>query len=226
VSETDAACFSPALFAFLAELADHNEREWFQANKRRYEDDVKEPALAFVEDMAHRLPEVAPELVADQKSMFRIYRDTRFSKDKSPYKTHVGVYFRHAQAAKLELPGMYLHLEPGHAFLGAGIWHPDGPGLKKLRDAIVARPDDWTAATTEGAPDWSLAGGERLQRPPKGHPADHPLVEDLKRKSFAVVSPLTEADVTAAGFLDVVTERARRARPFMTWVCGALGARY
>ena len=224
--DDDDASFAPGLFAFLDELARNNDRTWFQANKARYEAEVKEPALAFVEDMGHRLPDVAPELVADQKSLFRIHRDTRFSKDKSPYKTHTGIYFRHASAARIELPGLYLHLEPGHVFLGAGIWHPDTAALKRLRDAIVARPDDWVAARDGGAPDWTIADGEALVRPPKGYPADHALVADLKRKSFAVISPQTEAEATSGGFLDLVTERARTARPFLSWTCDALGAAY
>ncbi len=138
MATTEAPSFSPELFGFLRELAKHNEREWFNANKARYEQQVKEPALAFVEDMGYRLPQVAPQLTADKRSLFRIYRDTRFSKDKTPYKTHVGIYFRHARSAEADTAGLYLHLEPGHAFLGAGIWHPATPGLKRIRDALVA----------------------------------------------------------------------------------------
>ena len=118
----EAPSFSPALFAFLKELAAHNEREWFNANKARYEAEIKEPALAFIEDVGYRLPEVAPHLTADKRSLFRIYRDTRFSKDKTPYKTHVGLYFRHARSAEADTGGLYLHLEPGSVFMGAGIW--------------------------------------------------------------------------------------------------------
>jgi uncharacterized protein (DUF2461 family) len=120
VSTTEAPSFSPQLFAFLRELKKHNEREWFNANKPRYEEEIKEPALAFIEDVGYRLPEVAPQLTADKRSMFRIYRDTRFAKDKSPYKTHVGIYFRHEASADADTAGLYLHLEPGHVFLGAG----------------------------------------------------------------------------------------------------------
>jgi uncharacterized protein (TIGR02453 family) len=226
MSDVDAPSFSPDLLKFLRELKANNEREWFQANKARYEEVVKEPALAFIEDMGYRLPEVAPHLVADQKSMFRIYRDTRFAKDKTPYKTHVGIYFRHARAADADTAGLYLHLEPGHVFLGAGIWHPQSAGLKRLRDAIVARPDAWREAKVAGEPAWHLADGEALKRPPTGYPADHPLIEDLKRKSFAVVSPLTQRDVTSRGFIDECAERARAARPFMAFISRALGVEY
>ena len=222
----DPPSFSNELFVFLRELKANNQREWFNANKGRYEQHVKEPALAFIEDFGFRLPTVAPQLVADKRSMFRIYRDTRFAKDKTPYKTHVGIYFRHARSAEADTAGMYLHLEPGHVFLGAGIWHPGSPALKRIRDALVARPDGWRDAVAAVAPDWTLADGERLKRPPAGFSGDHPLVEDLKRKSFAVSSPLAPKDVTARGFLDECEARAERVRPFLGFLCGALGVEY
>jgi uncharacterized protein (TIGR02453 family) len=202
----DDPSFGPELFAFLRELAQHNERPWFQAHKARYEEHLKEPALAFVEDVAHRLPEPG--------SVFRIYRDTRFAKDKSPYKTHVGIAFGR----------LYLHLEPGHVFMGAGTWHPDSAALKRIRTAIVARPDAWRRAVDAVAPDWRLGDGEALKRAPQGFPADHPMIEDLKRKSFAVVSRLSERDATAPGFLDEFERRAHAARPFLAHLDDMLGA--
>src|SRR3954454_15784565 len=165
----EAPSFSPRLFSFLRELADHNEREWFNANKARYEQELKEPALAFVEDMAYRLPQVAPQLTADKRSLFRIYRDTRFAKDKTPYKTHVGIYFRHARSADADTAGMYVHLEPRHVFLGAGIWHPGTPALKRMRDAIVARPAAWSSAVEAVAPTWEPSEGYKLKRAPAGY---------------------------------------------------------
>ena len=226
MSTTEAPSFSPQLFAFLRDLKKHNEREWFNANKSRYEDDLREPALAFIEDVGYRLPEVAPQLTADKRSLFRIYRDTRFSKDKTPYKTHLGIYLRHARAAEMDTGGMYLHLEPLHVFMGAGIWHPGTPALKRIRDALVARPEGWRAALEAVGPEWTLADGEALKRPPAGYSADHPLIEDIKRKSFAITSPLTQKDVTAGGFLDEWARRAARARPFMEYLCSALGVEY
>jgi uncharacterized protein (TIGR02453 family) len=226
VTTAEAPSFSPQLFAFLRELAQHNDREWFNANKDRYEREVKEPALAFVEDLGYRLPEVAPHLTADKRSLFRIYRDTRFSKAKTPYKTHVGIYFRHARAAEADTGGLYLHLEPGHAFLGAGIWHPGSPALKRIRDAIATRPDAWREAVAAVRPVWKLGEGEALKRAPAGYRPDHPMIDDIKRKSFAIVSPLTQRDATASGFLDECEARAARARPFMEFLCAALGVEY
>jgi uncharacterized protein (TIGR02453 family) len=222
----EAPSFTPALFAFLRELATHNEREWFNANKDRYEAGLKEPALAFVEDMGHRLAGVAPHLVADRRSLFRIYRDTRFAKDKTPYKTHVGIYFRHARAAEADTAGLYVHLEPRHVFLGAGSWHPGSPALKRIRDAIVARPDEWREALAAVAPAWRVADGEALKRAPAGYSPDHPLIADLRRKSFAIMSSHSQREATGGGFLDLVEERAARARPFMSFLCGALGVDY
>ena len=222
----EAPSFSPGLFAFLQELADHNERGWFNANKARYEEEVKEPALAFIEDVGYRLPEVAPHLTADQRSLFRIYRDTRFSKDKTPYKTHVGLFFRHARNTEADTPGMYLHLEPGSVFMGAGIWHPRTPALKRIRDAIVARPSAWAGAVEAVAPAWTPNEGDKLKRAPAGYPSDHPHVEDLKRRSFAIVSRLAQKDATASGFLDVWQERAAAARPYMAFLSSALGVEY
>ena len=116
--------FGPELFSFLKELKAHNDREWFAANKHRYEDDLLEPALAFIEDFGLRLPDISPHLVADARrqggSLFRIYRDTRFAKDKSPYKTMAGIYFRHERSKEAYSPGLYLHLEPRNVFAGGG----------------------------------------------------------------------------------------------------------
>jgi len=226
VARAEAPSFSPQLFAFLRELKEHNEREWFNANKDRYGREVKEPALAFVEDLGYRLPQVAPYLTADQRSLFRIYRDTRFSKDKTPYKTHVGIYFRHRRAAETDAPGLYLHLEPREVFLGAGLWHPGTPALKRIRDALNARPEAWRAAVAAIEPEWRLGEGEPLKRPPAGYRADHPLIDDIKRRSFTIYSPLTQRDATSSGFLDMCETRAACARDFMQFLCNAVGVEY
>ncbi len=116
------AHFSPALFAFLRELKANNSRPWFQANKERYEREVREPMLCFIADFGVEARKISPYIVADPRkaggSMFRIHRDTRFSKDKSPYKTTVGAQFRHEQGKDVHAPGFYLHLAPGEAFAG------------------------------------------------------------------------------------------------------------
>ena len=171
--EAEAPSFTPDLFAFLRELAVNNDREWFAANKTRYVADVQEPALAFIEDVGVRLPEVSGHFVADARtvggSLFRIYRDTRFSKDKTPYKTQVGIQFRHERAKDAHAPGFYLHLEPGSVFMACGTWHPDGDTLRAIRTAIAADADRWRAIVADEAFAARFRlGGETLKRAPAG----------------------------------------------------------
>ena len=135
------AHFGPELFRFLRDLVKHNDREWFAKHKARYEEHVRDPMLRFIEDLGPVLQEIAPRFVADPRpvggSMFRIHRDTRFSKDKSPYKTHVGIRFPHKAGKDVHAPGFYLHLEPGQVFFGCGVWHPDGATLARIRGSIA-----------------------------------------------------------------------------------------
>ena len=130
--------FRPHLFKFLKDLESNNNRDWFQANKARYEDQIKEPALQFISDFGPLLRKVSPHFRADPRpnggSLFRIYRDVRFAKDKRPYKTHTGIQFRHEAGRDAHAPGFYLHLESGRVFVGAGIWHPDSTSLRKIQD--------------------------------------------------------------------------------------------
>ena len=189
------APFTPALFTFLEELERHNDRDWFAANKARYEADVKEPALDFIEAFAPRLRELSPHLVADPRptggSLFRIHRDTRFSKDKRPYKTHCGIFFRHERAKEAQTPGLYLHLAPGEVFCGGGIRHPDGAALGRLREQIATDPDGWTQAVHQGAfAERYRIWGDALKRAPAGFDPAHPLIEDLKRKDFIAIAQL------------------------------------
>src|SRR5690606_33942608 len=133
---------------------------------------------------------------AGPKSLFRIHRDTRFSPDKRPYKAHLGIHFRYPGAPSPHTPGVYLHIQPGAAFAGFGVWHPDAATLRALRDAIVEKPQAWKKASRqpELLETFELEGG-RLSRPPKGYPADHPLIDDLKRKDFVAMKRLDEAFV-------------------------------
>jgi uncharacterized protein (TIGR02453 family) len=221
----------PALFTFLRQLKKNNTREWFLANKNRYEADVRDPLLRFIEDFAPHLQEISPYFVADPRpvggSMFRIYRDTRFSRDKSPYKTAAAVQFRHEQRGDVHAPGFYLHLEPGNVFAGVGMWRPDSKALRMVREAIVEHPTWWKRAISDRRfkARYQL-GGEVLKRPPRGIEADHPYIEDLKRKDFVAFTPLTERDVCAPGFLSTYVMIARSARPFMRFLTRAVALRW
>jgi uncharacterized protein (TIGR02453 family) len=220
------AYFTPELLTFLKQLRRRNNREWFQANKPRYEAVVRDPCLRFIAELGGRLQEISPWLVADphptRGSLFRIYRDTRFSADKRPYKTHVGMSFPHrGTKQKVHLPGFYLHLEPESCFAAAGCWHPDNPTLIQIRSAIVARPEGWKKAVR------SLElGGDALSRPPRGYPRDHPLVEDLKRKDFLASLEFTDRQVCGPKFMADFMSACRKLSPLVGFLSQALGLPY
>lgn len=213
----------PALFKFLRQLKKNNDREWFAANKARFEADVKQPLLAFVESMEKPLKKITRHVEVGPRCVFRIYRDTRFSKDKSPYKTNAGVHFRHVDAKCPHSPGFYLHLEPNGVFVGQGIWHPDSPALLEIRKAVVEKATQWKRITRSKAfRDQFKLVGESLKRPPKGFDADHPLVDDLKRKDFITMTELSEADVCDNGFPSKFTALCRKANPFVKFLAEAV----
>jgi uncharacterized protein (TIGR02453 family) len=185
--------FSAELFRFLAELRTHNNREWFQKNKERYEAQVRDPLLGFIADLGSGLRKINSHIVADPSptrgSMMRIYRDIRFSKHKSPYKTSVAAHFWHDKGNEGATPGYYLRLEPSGSLVGAGIWRPEPGALGKIRDAIVSDSKRWKRATSTGQRGAHYEmWGESLQRVPRGYDPDHPFAEDLKRKDFTVGS--------------------------------------
>jgi uncharacterized protein (TIGR02453 family) len=219
--------FRPELFRFLSELKANNDRAWFTANKERYENDVRGPALDFVADFAGPLEKISAHFVADPRpsggSLFRIHRDTRFSKDKSPYKPYTGIHFRHELAKDAHAPGFYLHLQPGSVFAGAGIWHPDQPTLVKIREAIDRDQDGWRAATETTS---FRLGGDSLKRAPAGFDPEHPLIEDLKRKDFVGFVELTQKDVCAPGFVERFAGICRDLSPFVRFLCAAVDVRY
>jgi uncharacterized protein (TIGR02453 family) len=219
------------LFKFLRELKKNNDREWFLANKARYESDVRDPMLRFIADFADPLHSISRHFVADPRPMggsfFRIYRDTRFSKDKSPYKTTAAAHFRHEAGGDVHAPGFYFHLEPGEVFVGAGVWHPDADTLARIRDAIAEHPEEWKRAVSGKAFKAACElWGEKLMRPPKGYDPDRPFIEDLKRKDFVAMASFTEADACKTGFMDRVADVYRAAAPFMAFLTKAAGLRF
>jgi uncharacterized protein (TIGR02453 family) len=228
---TKEASFDPELFSFLGDLRANNNREWFAANKQRYEEQLLEPALAFIEAFAPRLEKISPHFRADPRpsggSLFRIYRDTRFSKDKTPYKTNLGIHFRHERAKDAHAPGYYLHVGPDEAFAGGGIWHPATQAATAIREAIVAEPERWRRATRTGAFAKQLRlGGDSLKRVPPWADAEHPFASDLKRKDFFASARLADSDVVAPGFVDEYARLCRAAGPLMHFLCDALAVPY
>jgi uncharacterized protein (TIGR02453 family) len=222
--------FTPELFTFLRELKANNQRAWFDANKARYQSDVRDPLLAFIAAWRPRLAAISPHYIADPKpmggSMFRIYRDTRFSKNKDPYKTVASAYFWH-EAGKENTPGFYLHLEPDQCFVGMGVYQPDTTMRGVIAQTIARKADDWQAIKQDKAfKQLFTFGGDSLQRVPKPFDADHPLAEDLKRKDFIVVANLTEKQVCAKDFLDKYETLCRTAAPLMAFLTHAMHLRW
>ncbi|HKY59635.1 MAG TPA: DUF2461 domain-containing protein [Gemmatimonadota bacterium] len=220
--------FTDELFAFLRDLARNNDRTWFAENRDRYEREVRGPALQFVAALAPHLRTISPHFRADPRpaggSLFRIHRDVRFSKDKSPYKTHVGIRFPHRAGKDVHAPGFYLHLEPGEVFMGCGVWHPDGETLSRIRASIAARPDRWRRVRDgKRFRRGFRLGGDSLRRAPAGYDTDHPLIEDLKRKDYIAVAELDEKAVQRSDFVGVFAAMCRDAEPFQRFLCDALG---
>ncbi len=223
--------FDAKLVAFLRALDRNNDKKWFQANKDRFSAEVQEPMLAFVEALAPRIRQISKHIVVEAKksggSLSRIFRDTRFSKDKSPYKTYTGVQFRHAAGKDAHAPGFYLHLQPRGVFTGVGIWHPDSSTLAKIRSAIVDDPDGWrdTIGGTAFRQRYELQG-DSLKRPPRGFPADHPLIEDLKRKDFIAIQRMSQKVVTGGGFLERFADDCAAGSGLVEFLCDAIGVAF
>jgi uncharacterized protein (TIGR02453 family) len=231
VTTTEQAFFGPELFSFLEDLRANNDREWFAANRHRYEEHLLEPALAFIDAFGARMEKISPHFRADARpsggSLFRIYRDTRFAKDKSPYKTNVGIRFPHERAQEADAPSFYLHIGPDEAFAGGGIWHPATEAATRVREAIVAEPERWRRATRSGAFAKRLQlGGDSLKRVPSWADRDHALADDLRRKDFFGSTRLNRSDVVAPGFVDEYTRICKAVAPLQQFLCDALDVPY
>jgi uncharacterized protein (TIGR02453 family) len=223
--------FTGSTFGFLNELRSNNDRDWFASNKFRYESDVLHPALEFVQQMKPRLSRHSRYLSAVAKrvggSIMRIYRDTRFSKDKTPYKTNLGIHFRHSLGGDVHAPGLYVHIEPGACFLAAGIWMPPAEPLQMIRQSILESPTEWkrTKNNKNFRSHFQLEG-ESLKTAPRGIPKDHPEIADLRRKSFAGMMYITDEQVTDTSFVEFADRALLTARPLMKFLCDALHQPY
>lgn len=227
MARSAAGHFTPELFRFLRQLARNNRREWFQANKARYLEHVRDPMLRFIADFGPRLARISPHFVADPApvggSMFRIHRDVRFSKDKRAYKTAATARFQHERGKNVHAPGWYLHLSPGGVYVGSGIWRPDAQALTRIRRAIVDDPAAWKRVKTHRALRRAHAfSGESLKRPPRGFDPGHPFVEDLMRKDVVTFAEIDEQAACASRFLDRVTQLCRGSAPLVRFLCDAL----
>jgi uncharacterized protein (TIGR02453 family) len=214
--------FTPELFDFLKRLKRNNRREWFLKHKEEYEKHVRQPCLQFLIDFTGPLYEVTPHLTSDPKrSLFRIYRDTRFSPDKRPYKSHAAMRFSHS-GKNVHSPGFYLHLEPGMCFAAVGLWRAEPPVLLCVRNVMVDRADEWRKV--RHLLNWDDAG--KLSRPPRGFPADHEFVEDLKLKDLGSSVEFTEKQVCGPNFMRDFTNACRKMAPLGQFFSKALGLKW
>lgn len=215
--------FDDDTFAFLRDLKLHNDRDWFAANKDRYEESVKEPLLQFIADVGAELRKKSQRLWADPRpvggSMFRIYRDVRFSKDKSPYKPYASAHF--AMGKGVHGPGYYFHIEPGASMLAGGMWMPEAGDLERIRERISQRSAEWKKARRELDDD-----GSALKRPPRGFSPDDPMIEDIKRKSFTASVHLTDDQIKRPDVMKTFLRGCERITPLMTFLAAATGAKW
>ena len=221
--------FSEQLIDFLVELSANNSRDWFNARKEVYESVLREPALEYIGQISGPLMEISPHMTASARkqggSLMRIYRDVRFSRDKSPYKTNVGIQFRHEAGKDVHAPGYYVHIAVDECFIGAGSWMPDRDALLAYRRAVSEHPREWLALKQiADADEWSIDGHQdSLKRPPRGFSADDPMIEDIKRKHFILTHQMDIEDVTAPDFVDYTIERFRESKDWMAFLTKAIG---
>ena len=221
---------SEATLEFLVDLSLNNDRAWFDANKQRYEDEVREPAFALIRAVEPHLHALSPHFLAVAKktggSLMRVYRDVRFGTDKRPFKTNVGIHFRHEASKDVHCPGFYLHVEPERSFFGVGLWRPSGSSLKGIRNAIVARSRDYVLARDEPAFRAVFevdAMGDALKTAPRGFSRDHPLIDDLRKKDHLATAPLGSEQLFGGAGVQTVAELMQVSRPWMSFLTEATG---
>lgn len=219
--------FPKDIFDFYAELEDNNNRAWFTENKQRYLSNVAEPALDFITAMEKPLKKISPHFLAVPKrsggSLMRIYRDIRFSKNKLPYKTNLGIHFRHEFGKDVHAPGFYFHFSLDEVFVGAGIWGPDKEPLDNIRQSIDEFGPRWKRIKGQKTFRETFAfSGSTLVRPPRGYEKDHPLIEDLKRKDFVATTALNKKILLKADLVNELSSLFKIAMPYMRFLCDAL----
>ena len=228
--------FHPETLAFLRGLRKNNRRDWFEANRDRYVREVVEPMKAIIEDLDVRFARLAPEYVGDPKrSMFRIYRDVRFSKDKSPYKSHAALWIYHRAPGRgvgKEIDGgagFYLHVEPGASLVAGGLWMPPRPSLAKVRDRLNDDLDGWERVVS--SPTFRRRFGKLtddeegilLKRLPRGYGEGHPAERWLRYKSFTVHRGYSDAEILSPKLAEQAMKDFSAMVPMCRWLNGALG---
>jgi len=222
--------YTRSAFQFLESLQTNNNREWFNENKDDYESLIREPTLDFIASMNQPLHDISAHFVVEPKksggSMMRPFRDTRFSKDKTPYKTNIGVQFRHASGKDIHAPGYYIHIDNTESFIGVGMWKPDSVALRCIRESISDNFDQWLEITK--LLEHSAYGffGDSLKRIPKGFDKSDPAIEHLKRKSCLIIKPIHHQFLFSGNLISNVIEEIKRSTPFMQFICRALDIKF
>lgn len=209
-------------FEFLSLLAANNDREWFQANKNLFEA-AQQNMLSFADqllDLMRQHDNIENE--SGKKMLYRIYKDTRFSKDKSPYKTHFGI--RMSRATSALRGGYYFHLEPGNCFVGGGFFAPESDDLKRIREDIDFNYEEWNAvlANTDLVNTFGQLKGDEVKSAPKGYSKDHPAIDLLRKKQFLLIKPLSDAEVQADDFVVQLNNHFKALRPFFDYMSEVL----
>ena len=210
---------------FLKRLKKNNNRPWFHAHKDEYEQHVRFPMQCLIATLAQKLIDAAPEMEFNpKKSIFRIYRDVRFSKNKAPYKTNIAASFRmRNRKSPTETPGLYVGIAPGEIFVGGGIYMPMGEQLKSIRRAMVSDQEAFLAVVENRRFKKEFGGieGEKLQKAPLGFPKDHPMIEHLKHKQFYVGKEYDDAVCLKVSFADTVASVFTDCMPLIRWLAKA-----
>ncbi len=225
--------FPPAALRFLRGLRRHNRREWFEEHRAAYEQYLRVPMRAFLEEIDVQLAGTIPELVADPKrSMFRIHRDVRFSRDKSPYKTHAAAWLYHRDAGRgvgsvaHGGAGVYVHLEPGASLVAAGIWMPPKPALDLIRERLLEEHAEFAALVETPAfrrRYGALSEEAMLVRMPRGVDPTHPAAAWMRYKSYTVSRPVADDVMTSPHLLRELERDLLAVAPMVRWLNGALG---
>lgn len=217
--------FPPAALAFLADLRKHNQRRWFQPRKHIYEESVKAPMTEVVHRIGDALRRFAPEMVADPKiSLYRIYRDTRFSPDKSPYKTHAAAVFPFRGLPKNSGPGLYFHISPEEVLIGGGMYMPEPDALRAVRAAMAATPREFIriVESKRFRKAFGELEGERLKTMPKGYLADHPAAQYLRYKQFLFGNVYAPSLATSPRFFPTLIDSFKEGMPLIRFLANAV----
>lgn len=222
------AYFTDKTFKFLRSLARHNDRAWFADHKADYDAHMREPFQRLIADLQPALHAVSAHFRAEPRgvggSLFRIHRDTRFSNDKTPYKTWQGARLFHARFRQVPAPSYYLHLQPGHCFVAAGLWHPEPDTLRRIRHFIVDNPAGWKRAAHAPAfrRRYDLDDSERLVRPPRGFDPAFEHIDDLRSRNFVATRAIDDATMTGPRLRSVLEKDLVGLAPFVDYLCAAL----